>query len=94
MKDEERSKPIERQFLNGLRDELQGLFTVRHMSSYQATLLANTPFALVLLIAGIVNRFVHVGVSWHKMVVNIKELSVQLSVSDQQQTNFMQVEWL
>ena len=88
------STPIESQFLNGLRDELSNLFTVKHKTKYQVTMLVRSPFTLGLLVGSIMNRFVHDGISWHKMVVNTKELSVQLGVSDQQQTNLLQMEWL
>ena len=88
------STPIESQFLNDLRDELSNLFTVKHKTKYQVTMLVRSPFTLGLLVGSIMNRFVRDGISWHKMVVNIKELSVQLSVSDQQQTNLLQMEWL
>ena len=87
------SKPIEKLYLNNMREELENMFSVRYNSDRCVRLYVRTPFTLGLLIGHIVNRFVRDGIGFDSMTINVKKLCVTLSVPEENEAAKLLTKW-
>ena len=86
--------PIETQFLNPVREELRGAFTVVYKRPLSAKLSVRAPFALGLLIGFIMNRFVKDGVSFNKLTIDPADLSLTVQTQEYACHNKLDIKWV
>ena len=80
--------------LSEMQRELPTLFTVEAETDQSAVIRVNTPFALGLVVGFVVNRWNKVGISFNRMQVDTRRLTVKLLVLRNKALNNMQVEWV
>ena len=87
-------RTIQDSHLAGMRRELPTLFTVEAETDQSAIIRAKTPFALGLVVGFIMSRWTRYGISFNKMVIDTKQLTVKLQVLRNKDLNDMKVEWV
>ena len=80
--------------LTMMREELPALFTIEAESDQSAILVCKTPFALGLIVGFVMNRWVKIGISFNRMQIDTRRLTVKLQVLRNKDLNNLQVEWV
>ncbi|MBO4462641.1 MAG: hypothetical protein J5797_00405 [Prevotella sp.] len=86
--------PIEEYFLEGMYEELEAMFTVKRRTDMTAVIVAKSPFALLLIVNYIANRWRQDGISFNKLHIDGRHLTLKVQTLHDQNLNNMQVAWL
>ena len=84
-------KPIFKRVLSQLRSELGGMYSLKRVSYYDATLVARTPFTLGMVIANIYSNFIQKGVGWDRMTIDIQTLTVCIKIPQNNECGALKV---
>ena len=84
--------PVARSHLNGLKDELGELFTVKGETPLSFKLKADKPFVIGLLIGHIFNLWHKDGVSFDLLRFDMKDNTLSLQICNITHLNSMEVE--
>ena len=87
-------RTIQDSHLAGMRRELPTLFTVEAETDQSAVIRVNTPFALGLVVGFIMNQWTRYRVSFNRLVIDTRQLTVKLQVLRNKDLNDLQVEWV
>ncbi len=86
---------IYKAFLDPLQDELGGTFVLRNKPvKNTAVVQTRSSFTLGLVIGFIMQRFVKLGISFHRLTIDTKQLTVRIKAHEDSAANSMDVEWL
>ena len=86
--------PVARSHLNGLKDELGELFTVKGETPLSFKLKADKPFVIGMLIGHIFNKWHKEGVSFDQLQLNMEENTLFLRICRNPGMNQMKVDFL
>ena len=77
-----------------MRRELPTLFTVQAETDQSAVIVAKTPFALGLVVGFVMSRWTRCGISFNKLEIDTKQMTIKLQVLRNKDLNDMQVLWV
>ena len=80
--------------LSDMYRELPTLFTVEAETDQSAIIKCRTPFALGLVIVFVMNRWTRYGISFNKLEIDTKQMTIKLQVLRNHNLNAMQVLWV
>ena len=87
-------RTIQDSHLAEMRRELPTLFTVQAETDQSAVIVAKTSFALGLVVGFVMNRWTRCGISFNRMQIDTKQMTIKLQVLRNKDLNDMQVEWV
>ena len=90
---EKKLPPIVEKFLHPMYDQLGGVFTIMSNTCRKAKVKAKSAFTLGLVVGYIYNRFIRDGVGFNLMVVDVENLTVEISVAKDDCANALKVIW-
>ena len=74
--------------------ELPSLFKVKAETDQSAIIKCRSPFALGLVIGFVMNRWTRYGISFNKLEIDTKQMTIKLQVLRNKDLNDMQVLWV
>ena len=80
--------------LSDMYRELPTLFTVKAETDQSAIIKCRTPFALGLVVGFVMNRWTRYGISFNKLEIDTKQMTIKLQVLRNKDLNDMQVLWV
>ena len=85
---------IRESHLDEMRSQLPALYRIEAETDQSAIIRAKTPFTLGLVVGFVMNKWTQYGVSFNRMQIDTKRLTVKLQVLRSKHLNNMQVEWV
>ena len=80
--------------LSDMYRELPTLFKVEAETDQSAIIKCRTPFALGLVIGFVMNRWTRYGISFNRLEIDTKQMTIKLQVLRNHNLNAMQVLWV
>ena len=80
--------------LEEMHQELPSLYTVKAETDQSAIIKCRTPFALGLVVGFIMNRWTRYGISFNRLEIDTKQMTIKLQVLRNKDLNDMQVLWV
>ena len=80
--------------LSEMYRELPSLFEVKAETDQSAIIQCRTPFALGLVIGFVMNRWTRYGISFNRLEIDTKQMTIKLQVLRNHNLNAMQVLWV
>ena len=77
-----------------MQRELIHLFKLEAETDQTAVIVAKTPFALGLVIGFVMSRWTRCGISFNRMMIDTRRLTVKLQVLRNKALNDLRVEWV
>lgn len=76
-----------------MKGELGQMYTVKWMKEYSACIVARAPFTLGLIIANLYSNFMKNGISWDTLKVDVKTLTMKITIHPNNALSRMRVEF-
>ena len=80
--------------LSDMYRELPSLFEVKAETDQSAIIRCGSPFALGLVIGFVMNRWTRYGISFNRLEIDTKQMTIKLQVLRNHNLNAMQVLWV
>ncbi len=80
--------------LSEMYRELPSLFKVKAETDQSAIIKCRSPFALGLVIGFVMNRWTRYGISFNRLEIDTKQMTIKLQVLRNHNLNAMQVLWV